>query len=99
MLDKHEHVEPIKAFLQTIKPMPAVFDQYYVKRLQGTNVKPGKSKREWAESLRKDLRDFKAKNGCDRLVVVWCASTEIFIQPGPPTRPSRRSRRRWTPTT
>jgi myo-inositol-1-phosphate synthase len=63
--------------------MPAVFDQYYVKRLQGTNVKSGKSKREWAEGLRKDLRDFKAKNGCDRLVVVWCASTEIFIQPGP----------------
>jgi len=83
VFDKHEHVEPIKAFLQTIKPMPAVFDQYYVKRLQGTNVKAGKSKREWAESLRKDLRDFKAKNGCDRLVVVWCASTEIFIQPGP----------------
>ena len=83
VFDKHEHVEPIKAFLQTVKPMPAVFDQYYVKRLQGTNVKPGTSKREWAEALRKDLRDFKAKNGCDRLVVVWCASTEIFIQPGP----------------
>jgi myo-inositol-1-phosphate synthase len=83
VFDKHEHVEPIKAFLQTIEPMPAVFDQYYVKRLQGTNVKPGKSKRDWAEGLRKDLRDFKAKTGCDRLVVVWCASTEIFIQPGP----------------
>jgi myo-inositol-1-phosphate synthase len=83
VLDKHEHVEPIKEFLQGIKPIPAVFDQYYVKRLQGSNVKPGKSKREWAEGLRKDLRDFKSKNGCDRLVVVWCASTEIFIQPGP----------------
>jgi len=86
VFDKHEHVEPIKAYLQTVKPMPAVFDQYYVKRLQGTNVKPGKSKRDWAEALRKDLRDFKAKNGCDRLVVVWCASTEIFIQPGPTHR-------------
>ncbi len=83
VFDKHEHVEPIKAFLETIKPMPAVFDQYYVKRLQGSNTKTGKSKREWAEALRKDLRDFKQKNGCDRLVVVWCASTEIFIQPGP----------------
>jgi myo-inositol-1-phosphate synthase len=83
VFDKHEHVEPIKAFLQTIKPMPAVFDQYYVKRLQGVNVKPGKSKREWAEGIRKDLRDFKARHGCNRLVVVWCASTEIFIQPGP----------------
>jgi myo-inositol-1-phosphate synthase len=83
VLDKHEHVEPIADFLKSIKPMPAVFDQHYVKRLSGTNVKQGKTKRELAESLRKDLRDFKAKNGCDRLVVVWCASTEIFITPGP----------------
>jgi len=83
VLDKHEHVEPIADFLKSIKPMPAVFDQYYVKRLQGTNVKRGKTKRELAEALRKDLRDFKAANGCDRLVIVWCASTEIFIQPGP----------------
>ena len=62
--------------------MPAVFDQHYVKRLEGTNVKRGKTKRELAEALRKDIRDFKAKNGCDRLVIVWCASTEIFIAPG-----------------
>ena len=82
VLEKHEHVEPIRDFLQAIKPIPAVFDQYYVKRLSGVNVKPGKSKREWAEALRKDIRDFKASNGCDRVVVVWCASTEIFIQPG-----------------
>ena len=66
-----------------IKPMPAVFDQHYVKRLEGTNVKTGKTKRELAEALRKDIRDFKAKHGCDRLVMVWCASTEIFIAPGP----------------
>ena len=83
VLDKHEHVEPIRDFLSAIKPMPAVFDQHYVKRLHGTNVKAGKTKRELAEALRKDIRDFKAKNRCDRLVVVWCASTEIFIQPGP----------------
>ena len=83
VLDKHEHVEPIRDFLSAIKPMPAVFDQHYVKRLHGTNVKAGKTKRELAEALRKDIRDFKARNRCDRLVVVWCASTEIFIQPGP----------------
>ena len=82
VLDKHEHVEPIREFLQGIVPMPAVFDQYYVKRLSGRNVKPGKSKREWAEALRQDIRQFKQANGCDRMVVVWCASTEIFIQPG-----------------
>jgi myo-inositol-1-phosphate synthase len=83
VLDKHEHVEPIKAFLQGIKPMPAAFDQHYVKRLSGSNVKPGKSKREQAEGLRKDMAEFKARNGCDRLVIVWCASTEIFILAGP----------------
>ena len=83
VLDKHEHVEPIKKFLKGIVPMPAVFDQAYVKRLQGENVKRGGTKRELAEQLRQDLRDFKAKHDCDRLVMVWCASTEIFIAPGP----------------
>ena len=83
VLDKHEHLEPIKDFLQNIKPMPAVFDQYYVKRLQGTNVKRGKNKRELAEQLREDMRNFKQSAGLDRLVVVWCASTEVFLTPGP----------------
>ena len=83
VLDKHEHIEPIRDFLQSIVPMPAAFDQHYVKRLQGTNVKQGKTKRDLAEALRQDLRDFKARHKCDRLVMVWCASTEIFIQPGP----------------
>ncbi len=81
VLDKHEHVEPIADFLKTIKPMPAAFDQYYVKRLQGTNVKTG-TKRQLADALRKDIRDFKAKQGVARMVMVWCASTEIFIVPG-----------------
>jgi len=81
VLDKHDHVEPIAGFLQSVKPMPAVFDQHYVKRLQGTNVKQGRTKRELAEALRRDIREFKAANRCDRLVLVWCASTEIFIAP------------------
>ncbi|MCU0620452.1 MAG: inositol-3-phosphate synthase [Gemmatimonadales bacterium] len=83
VLDKHEHVETIAGFLKGIKPMPAAFDRSYVKRLEGTNVKAGKTKRELAEALRKDIRDFKQANGCARLVIVWCASTEIFIAPGP----------------
>ena len=82
VLDGH-HIEPIADFLKSIKPMPAVFDQAYVKRLTGTNVKAGKTKRDLAEQLRADIRAFKQHNGCDRLVLVWCASTEIFIQPGP----------------
>ena len=83
VFDKHEHVEPIRAFLEAIKPMPAVFDQHYVKRLDGKNVKTGKNKRDLAEQLRQDIRDFKAKSGAARIVMVWCASTEIFIVPGP----------------
>ena len=80
VLDKHEHIYPIADFLKTIEPMPAVFDQYYVKRLTGTNVKRGKNKLDLAEQIRQDIRDFKAKNGCDRLVMVWAASTEIFME-------------------
>ena len=80
---EYPHIEPIADFLKSVKPMPAVFDQAYVKRLSGTNVKTGKTKRDLAEQLRDDIRTFKEKNGCDRLVMVWCASTEIFIRPGP----------------
>lgn len=82
VLDKHEHVNPIKDFLSAIKPMPAVFSQEYVKRLSGTNVKAGKNKKVLAEALRQDIRDFKKQNGCNRLVMVWAASTEVFIAPG-----------------
>jgi myo-inositol-1-phosphate synthase len=83
VLDKHEHIEPIADFLKSIEPMPAAFDQRYVKKLEGVHVKPGTSKREWAEALREDIRRFKAEKGCDRLVMVWCGSTEVFIKPGP----------------
>jgi myo-inositol-1-phosphate synthase len=77
------HLAPIADFLEAIKPMPAVFDNKYVTRIHGENVKKGKTKRDLAEQLRQDMRDFKAKHKCDRLVIVWCASTEIFIKPGP----------------
>jgi myo-inositol-1-phosphate synthase len=74
---------PIADFLSSIKPMPAVFDNKYVTRINGSNVKKGKTKRDLAEQLRQDIRDFKAKHKLDRVVIVWCASTEIFIKPGP----------------
>ena len=76
-------LEPIADFLAAIKPMPAVFDQKYVSRLSGTNVKKGKSKRDLAEQLRQDIREFKAKHKLDRVVMVWCASTEVYIKAGP----------------
>ena len=80
---QEKHLEPIADFLAAIKPMPAVFDQKYVSRLSGTNVKKGKSKRDLAEQLRQDIREFKARHKLDRIVMVWCASTEIYIKAGP----------------
>jgi myo-inositol-1-phosphate synthase len=68
-------------FLKTIRPMKAAFDQSYVKNLQGTNVKKGKTKFDLAEQLREDIREFKKTNKLDRLVMVWCASTEVFMKP------------------
>jgi myo-inositol-1-phosphate synthase len=76
-------LESMKAFLTSVRPMPAVFDRDYVKRLDGPNVKKGANKLELGEQLREDIRRFKTENGCDRLVMVWCGSTEIFLQPGP----------------
>ncbi|MDB4908256.1 MAG: Myo-inositol-phosphate synthase [Gemmatimonadetes bacterium] len=78
-----KHLEPIADFLKAIKPMPAVFENHYVTRIHGKNVKTGKNKRDLAEQLRQDIRNFKKDNECERLVCVWCASTEIFIVPGP----------------
>jgi myo-inositol-1-phosphate synthase len=73
-------VEQVKPFLSSITPRKAVFDKNYVKKLDGPNVKKGKNKMELAEQLRQDIRDFKQSSGADRLVMIWCASTETFIQ-------------------
>ena len=77
------HLDPIEDFLRSIKPMPAVFDSTYVKKLDGPNKKSGANWRELADQLREDIRKFKEDNQCDRLVMVWCGSTEIFLRPGP----------------
>jgi myo-inositol-1-phosphate synthase len=73
-------LDQIKPELESIKPMTAVFDQRYVKRLDGPNVKKGKNKRDLAEQLRADIRAFKKDNNLDRLVMVWCGSTEVFMK-------------------
>jgi myo-inositol-1-phosphate synthase len=78
VLDK-DQLEEIRPYLESIKPLAAVFDQYYVKRLQGTNVKTGKNKLDLAEQLRADIQAF--KKTVDRVVVIWCGSTEIFLEP------------------
>ncbi len=82
VLEAH-HVEPIADFLKGITPLPAAFDRHYVKRLDGTNVKSGTSKRDLAEQIRADIRTFKQAPGAERLVMVWAASTEAFLTPGP----------------
>ena len=69
--------------LEKIRPWPAVFDQRYVKRLDGPNVKKGKNKKDLAEQVVADIRKFKADNKLDRLVMVWCGSTEIFATESP----------------
>ena len=66
--------------LASLKPMPAVFEQNYVKRLHGENVKSGKNKMELAEQLIHDIARFKTDKGCVRLVMVWAASTEIYLE-------------------
>src|SRR5688500_4984086 len=80
---EEKDLAPIADFLRGIVPMPAVFENRYVTRINGTNVKGGKNKRDLAEQLRQDIRDFKSRNKCDRIVIVWCASTEIYIKAGP----------------
>ncbi len=73
-------LESIRPELEAIEPMPAVFDRQYVKRLDGPNVKKGKNKKDLADQVIADIRKFKASNGLDRLVMVWCGSTEVFMQ-------------------
>ena len=74
-------VEDLREQLESLKPMAAVFSQNYVKRLSGTNVKQGKNKMELAEQLMADIARFKEEKGCERLVIVWAASTEVFLEP------------------
>jgi myo-inositol-1-phosphate synthase len=73
-------LDQIKPELEAVKPWPAVFDQRYVKRLDGPNVKKGKHKKDLAEQVRADIRNFKNQHGLDRMVMVWCGSTEVFMK-------------------
>jgi len=78
-----DDLEPIADFLKTIKPMPAVFENHYVTRIHGTNVKTGATKRDLAEQLRADIRRVMSDSGATRGAMVWCGSTEIYIKAGP----------------
>lgn len=76
---KEKDIEPVRDELEKIVPMKAAFDKNYAKRLDGDNVKDCKTRWDMVEALRKDIRDFKQANGCARIVVIWAASTEIYV--------------------
>jgi myo-inositol-1-phosphate synthase len=76
------HLDPIRAELEQIRPMSAVFYPEYVKRLNGTHLKRAPSKADMVEALRDDIRGFIKQKGCSRAVAVWCGSTETYVEPG-----------------
>ncbi len=76
---KEKDILPVKDELEKIVPMKAAFDHNYAKRLDGNNVKDCKTRWEMVEAIRKDIRDFKAEKGVERIVVLWAASTEVYV--------------------
>jgi myo-inositol-1-phosphate synthase len=76
-----DHLDPVKSFLSGIKPMPAVFDQEYVRRINGPNVKKGRTKMDLAEMLSEDIEQFKKSTGATRNIMIWCGSTEVYHKP------------------
>lgn len=78
---KKDLLNHVSEQLSSLKPMKAVFDNRYVKRLEGKNIKTGKNKMDLAEQLIEEIAEFKQKNNCARLVMIWAASTEVFLEP------------------
>ena len=72
-------INPVRDELEKIVPLKAAFDKNYAKRLDGENVKDCKTRWDMVEALRADIRNFKQENNCDRVVVIWAASTEIYV--------------------
>lgn len=70
----------VRAELESVVPMKAAFDKQYAKNLDGTHIKTG-TRYEWAREVMNDIKTFKQKNGCDRIVLIWCGSTEIYYEP------------------
>lgn len=76
---QQKDLDGVKEELQAIQPMPAAFDHEWVKRLNGTHVKDAATRWDMVEQIRQDIRNFKQANGCERIVVIWAASTEIYL--------------------
>jgi myo-inositol-1-phosphate synthase len=75
-------LDQLKPELEAVTPMTAVFEQAYVKKLTGPNLKKGTSKMDLASQVMADIKTFKETNNCSRLVAVWCGSTEVYRKPG-----------------
>ena len=78
---RREHLEPVQSFLEGLEPWPAVFNRAYVKNLDGPNVKPQAPHLELIEAIKTDIDRFRRENGLSRCVMIWCASTEIYLKP------------------
>ncbi|MCZ6750208.1 MAG: inositol-3-phosphate synthase [Acidobacteria bacterium] len=78
---KPQLLDQVRDFMESVRPMPAVFDQNFVRRLDGTHVKKGQNKMELAKMLQDDIERFRAEKGLSRVVMVWCGSTEVFLKP------------------
>jgi len=78
---RSETLEALRERLEGIKPWKAVFDRDYVRRLEGSHVKEASSKWDLAQMAREDIQRFKADNDLARMVMIWCGSTEIFLEP------------------
>lgn len=76
---KEKDINPVKDELEKIKPLKAAFDKNYAKRLDGDNVKTVKDRWDMTNQIREDIRNFKKENGVDRVVVLWAASTEVYV--------------------
>jgi len=78
-----EDLDKVRDELEAVRPMKAVFDKNYVKKLDGDWVKSGGTKWDYAQQLMEDIEGFKQQHDLDRVVIVWCGSTEVFMRPGP----------------
>lgn len=76
---KSADIEPVRAELEAIRPYKAAFDKSYAANIDGPNVKVAETRWDLAQQLREDIRQFKAENACERVVVIWIASTEKYI--------------------
>ncbi len=83
VLDGGKHIEAISDVLRDVRPMTAAFERKYARNLDGEHTKGDISKRAMLEGIREDINTFRDEKSCDRVVMIWCASTEIFIEPGP----------------